>query len=267
MPTPLPFETHTRVILCWPGDDAVEVTSTGEVVRVPPRHEVFQTGRWRAAELNGEPLPGTVEIEDMFGVSRDGGRVKTFDAQQFAQLVYDNNQALLDRGFAIVQNASQVPAAQEAGRPKWEEHLAVADEEEIRTEMARRARWESQGQPAPPPSSPKSLAAAVKRQEERQKGLLRSGISDDALRRALGQPVQAAPPQPEPPAPQPPVPVSPEPAAGAPELLVDEAESLNLYLKRDELAGLLRQDPSVIAAVRRRVAEAKSEKASEAVAS
>lgn len=268
MPVPLPFETTTRLILVWPGEEDQEITSAGEVVTMPARNKVHPASRWQPAVLDGKPLPGTVVIHDRMGMSKDGGRVKTFDAAEFAHLLYNNNTALVNRGFAIVRTPEEVAQAMAEGIPKWEAALAKSDEEEIRTEMSRRAQWERQGQPAPPPTSVDSLAKAVRRMESRQRKLAQSGITDDALRRALGDlpaapaaPTRSAPVVP-PPAPEP----EQQPGDSRGAVLMAQAEELNLYLKRDELAGILKNDPAVLSAVEARIAEARGQ-GTQAVAS
>lgn len=265
MPIPA-FQRSQSLIVVWPGDDPVTPTYDGESIRLPARNEIAVVGKGSpfrhgaVLDAGGNAIPGTVELVD---VEREnpatGGTVKDFDAQAWARGIYDVNKPLIDRGLRVVMDVSEIPAAMAEGRPLWEKAEIRSAEATIREELERMAYWEKKGQPAPESSSHEAVMKAraflasvhLKRKDAFNKNDLLSALGD--------APAPAAAPQtiPAPVAPPVPAPARTEDdIAAASRALFKAAKDNNVFLKKEEIEGLLTLDPAVMDAVDKKLEEA-----------
>jgi hypothetical protein len=243
----------------WSGDDECVMQMFGESVYVPPSDEVADTtqkgSKYRfppAKDASGRAIPGTVALMDLWGYDQEAqSEQKRFDAEQFIRSVYERNPALISRGLTVVEHVEQIEAARAMGRPKWEAAKVKDWETTIRQEMTRREHWKKQGQPAPESSSAQSVKEAIAGLK-RFNSVKRSTIDDKDLVEALSGFV--APFEPAP------LEVAEEPVdaqkAGAD--LYDAAQEAGVFLKKEEIAGLLKQDIDVMESVAEKIRAAKA---------
>jgi len=267
MPIPS-FRRTQSLIVVWPGDKAVSPTYNGETIRLPARNEIAVVGRGSAfrhgacLDADGAAIPGTVELFDIEHEDpATNGIVKDFDAKAWAEGIYDVNKPLINRGLRIVMDRSEIAAAMEEGRPLWEKGQIAEAENVIREELSRMAYWEKKGQPAPESSShgavmeAKAFLASIhlKRKDAFSKNELLQVLGDAPV---VPAPV-AAPAAPAAPAPAPAAPARPEDdVAAAARALFKAAKDHNVFLKKEEIEGLLTLDPSVMDAVDKKLEEA-----------
>jgi hypothetical protein len=239
-------------ILTWPGDEPVEVQWASERILVPGRNEIADTekkgSRYRftaALDRAGKPIPGTVALVDDIGPDLvTGGSVKHFDARAYCVGIETNHKALLARGLEIVVDPDDVAATIEKNREKYEEDKEASARQTISEELARRAHWEKQGQPAPRSSSSQAVTEALEFMESRKNVLGRGLHKKEALLAALGAtteaevvPVKA------------PVVVEEDEATLVAAALVNQCEEANINLTKPELLGLLKKDTNTMRAV------------------
>ncbi len=162
------LQTNKSYIAVWSGDDECVMEASGQPIRVPPADEVSDCGRpgskYRypaAIGTDGKPIPGTVVISDVYGRDEDMNEFKKFDADEWLSILHKRNKALLARGLAVVADVKEVEAVRAQGRPKWEDAKVIEWTETVRAELSRQATWEKKGQPAPESSSAKSVKEAI----------------------------------------------------------------------------------------------------------
>lgn len=200
MSSALPFRRSREkaFIVTWPGDDIVELRFLGETICAPPIGAIAEAekGRFRygsARDAHGNYISGTVLIKDRFDQTPEGSK-KVFDAEYF--LFGDNtpgkgltgtNEPLMARGLMVVDDISQVAEAHRVGREMWEEKQAIADDDLLRNELARRQRHaiNAPGAPVPVALDDQAVKAASERQKMRTLRN-RPSVSDDDLISALG---------------------------------------------------------------------------------
>ena len=266
----LPFDRPRTAILVWPGDEPETAMYGGEQIVIPAREQVATVGdkftpsifRWPAAtDRQGRPIAGTVSIKDVMRIGEQGESIVVFSAEGWCKGLRQCNQKLFERGFAIVIDPEDVPAAMEAGLKRWRRAKVAEWDNAVRYEMARRENYRTKGQVAPPLDDlgEQKLQNAIRnlRAEQDRAG---SAISDSDLRVALGGPVTA-------PA-LPVVPVleasAPAPKEAKPEDELGEAAD-NMYrlarehkihLTKNELDGLLSRDMGAMAELEQKLTEA-----------
>lgn len=200
MSSALPFRRNREksFIITWPGDDIVELRFLGETICAPPIGAIAEAkkGRFRfgsAQDERGNYISGTVVIKDRFETTPEGAK-KVFDAEYFlfgenieGQGLTGTNEALMARGLMVVDDVSQVAEAHRIGREMWEEKQAIADDELLRNELARRQRHaiNAPGAPVPVALDDQAVKAAAERQKQRTTRN-RPSVSDDDLVSALG---------------------------------------------------------------------------------
>jgi hypothetical protein len=259
-PSVLSFLRKDReFIAVWPGDDECVMEMFGERIYVPPSDEVADHGqkgsKYRfppGKDASGRPMGGTVALSDRW--IRDPetqADQKLFDSEKFIRSIYERNPSLIARGLTVVESAEHVEAARKMGRPKWEAAKVKDWENTIRIEMTRREHWKKQGQPAPESSSAQSVKEAIAGLK-RFNSVKRSTIDDKDLVEALSGFVTPFEPAP--------LEVAEEPVdaqkAGAD--LYDAAREAGVFLKKEEIAGLLKQDIDVMDAVAEKIRTAKA---------
>lgn len=208
------FARRRDFILGWPGDEEwVEVMWDGRITWIPGRGTVANRKentrfRWDPAKTEaGEPIPGTVVIFDEFNVNESGNRVMMFNALEYCRGLA-SNALLMTRGLIILDDVKKLPDVWDKARDLWEASQDQHSEQVLRLELERIARWESKGQPAPPPPNTEEISRAKEHIERRKRhGKLRAFTKADLLK-ALD--VTAPPPDVDgvPPAPAVPQPVA-----------------------------------------------------------
>ena len=262
----LPFDRPRTAILVWPGDEPETVMYGGEQVVVPPRDTVATLGdrytpsiyRWPAAtDKQGRPIPGTVLIKDVLRTGEQNETIKVFDAESWCKGLGQVAIKVFERGFAIVVDPDEVPAAMEAGLKRWRRAKIAEWDNAVRYELSRRENYRTKGQVAPPLDDigEQKLQNAIRnlREEQERAG---SAISDGDLRVALGG--QAVLPTAPTAAPAPPPPAKAEEdelgeAAGH---MYKLAKQHDVKLLKEELDGLLARDLAIMAAVEAKLNEA-----------
>ena len=260
---PLPFHRPQEYIVCWPGDERAQLKYDGLQVVMPAMREVATLGsklkpspfRFPAAVLDGQAVPGTVQLAMESGVNEDGVIVEHFNPENWLKGLYDVNEKLFARGLSVVVEAHEVAAALENGRPLWVEKEIESWEAEVANERLRRKAHEERGEPVPPLSlqSARSLKRAVECLEKYRKVQQEDQIPDERLFGALsGQTAQTSLPtveaQPEPPAEAP-----AEAPVSTADKFADLADDLwrnckeaGISLKTAQKTGLLDRDPTVM---------------------
>lgn len=243
----LPFlQRDKKFIAVWSGEEGCVIHMFGEVFHVPPTDEVADYGQkgtiYRlppAKDAQGRPIPGTIEFADKYG--RDPETMeesKQFDAEEALRHLHHHNKALLARGLTVVAKPEDVEAVREAGKPLWLAAKIKEWEETIRQELVRQATWEKKGQPAPESSSAKSVKQAIAglKMHHRKMG---TSFSKDELLDALSgvdTPFKSAS----------------EPKEEEIDIeksgrdLYLAAEEAGLFLKKEEIAGLLKGDVEIM---------------------
>lgn len=256
---PFEFDRPNEYILVWPGEDRESPTWSGDPVPLPSRNEVADPTvpgspfRYPAAkDASGKPIPGTVVLKDKIGRDEQGSVKREFDAQEWLRGLKSNNEGLFNRGLAIVISTDQVPAAMQAGIPRWRAAQVAGWQAEVRRESERRARFAAMKQ-IPPVLSPESELALERAVQGLRDANVTGGlsrISDKDLFVAQGGSED------EYDAPAKPVSVprahAVEPESDAPDFgviargLRAKAKEAGIFLKKELLEGLLDQDPAVI---------------------
>lgn len=266
----------SRYIAVWPGDDSVSPCYDGQPITLPPRNVIADPkapgSKYRfgpARDHDGKAIPGTVLLETDIRPNPQTGGVRTeFDAEAWVDGLLGVNgmtgtgAALQRRGFTVVDDADDVPAAMRAGRPMWEgverdRCFAILDEE-----AARRKSFADKNQryvAGPHEAKFRAAHATLLAMNAQAEG---AAISDDELLSVRGMPSQARREVVFPPAAS----VSPVVAALESPLqiqadkLFDECERKGVYLTRPDLAGLVKLDPVVIKSIEAKLAAKLEEK-------
>lgn len=196
-------------ILMWGGDNPFTVTSLGQPVVLPPHDQVAvgREGRYRfssAVDSDGQPIPGTVVLTDE--MSQPGtGQVLSLDARRWVDMLETNQPKLFESGFEIVDTPDLVEEKRAAVREAYEIAQDKAADDVIRAELARREKWETKGQPAPPPQNANEIQWAMdlkKRNRTRNaqklapRADLLAALGDNVL--GVGTPAPEATPKSEP---------------------------------------------------------------------
>lgn len=247
-------------ILVWPGDKPERIPGWGgESVLMPPCNEVavaynekdkttwnspyrFDSARGR----DGQFIPGTVVLKDVIVPNpATGGLDVLLNAREWCEGVEQNNKALFDRGFTIVMDPDQVEDAMKDGRPKWELAQERAWEDTIREELARQKKFEEKhGQPAPASSSDGAVKEAIAGLAALRARKAQNATSKADLIAALGGPQAEAPKKHV---------LEIKPSEDDLFMVARElkkaAEAHGIYLKNEELKGLLEADPGVMEAI------------------
>lgn len=265
----------SRYIAVWPGDDYVTLCYDGQPITLPPRNVVadattkgskFRFGPAKTAE--GKPIPGTVLLETDINPDPTTRGLRTeFDATAWVDGLMGVNGmsgvggAFEKRGFTVVDDAEDVPAAHRDGRVKWEavereRCLAVLDQETVRRKAMsdRGQRYIAGPNDAKVRAAHAALMAMSVKAEE-------VSLSDDELMSAQG--ILARP------AARFEAPIFPPAASVLPvesplqiqaDKLFDECERKGVYLTRPDLAGLVKLDPAVIKSIEAKLAAKLEEK-------
>jgi len=183
------FERKRQFVIGWPGDEEwIEVCWDGRITWIPGRGTVADTKRnsrfrWPAAKTSsGQPIPGTVCIEDEMAVNDFGTVTKKFDALAYCKGLASQT-LLMQRGLIIVDDVTKLPAIWEQARELWEAAEDKNAELILRQELERMARWDSKGQPAPPPPNVAEISRAKEHIERRREtGKIKSFTKDDLLK-------------------------------------------------------------------------------------
>lgn len=265
------FLREKKYIGVWPGDDNPVLKYASDELVVPATNEVAEAGKGRfrfgsARDRAGRPIPGTLVIADRY--TSDGGTAqKVFDAEDFLNGLHSVNEALMARGFRVVNEPEEVESARREGRAAWEDAQQIADEETLRLELARQARWSAKNPDLPVPrgSDDTSVRAAIDRLKNRQVNRP-TAVKRDEVVAALGGAMTATPSitaadfeaieTATPTAPPEPVKDEGPSIEQIAKHLYEMSEEHSVTLSKGELKGLLSHDATTLESVRAKLEEA-----------
>jgi hypothetical protein len=188
------FQRLQEFILVWPGDENLQVGFNGDVFIVPPHDVVAEPGPGSpyrnpaAKDRDGRPIPGTIALHDIIQSTGPGGRGhrKALDAAEACAFMEDSRDDLFHRGFSIVMDPDDVPAAMAEGRPKYDAAQVDRARQILYDELERRKKWDAKGIPPPPSSSDHLVRWAKAHLDSHARKSQQEQISDTELRKALG---------------------------------------------------------------------------------
>lgn len=189
------YQTVQRQILVWAGAEPLQVSYDGENIWIPPRDEIARaedpSTRYRYDSVKstaGHYIPGTLEVQDRFVRTPEGGTEKVFDVALFCAYIERDRQDLITRGLEIVTDPGDCQAAMDECLPRYEESMDDRARAIIVAELERRKRLEEKGNPVLAGSSEHLVKWAFEHQQKRGAAALPAITTDDLRRAMLGQP-------------------------------------------------------------------------------
>ena len=250
------YSKINQQIFCWAGDERLEIDYDGNRIVVPGVNETASLARKNgfqfesARDSDGELIAGTIVVGDIVATDDVGRKRKVLDVASMCDYLTQARDDLFARGFNIVGSIQEIQDAFDQGRPLYEEAQDARARAILASELERRRKYESKGEPAPPREDEYNVVWAIG--HLRKRGQRKPQTSVDDIRTALEggyvppQAVESVVPTPKV------APAPPKRAVSASEIY-QQAMELGVTLTKTELAGLLGNDQEQTAFVMEKI--------------